>query len=100
MRSTARRLDGGQPLRDAMKAAKLNYQGLANKTKRIVSDGGKGVSVQLIAFLATDKGYARETTTERTAELIEDALSVPRGSLFERTDLFAEADAQPAWADL
>jgi hypothetical protein len=82
-----------------MTRAGVGYQGLANWTQRVDEDG-KGVSVQLIAFLATEKDYARETTRERTADLIEDALSVPRGLLFERTEMFAKLDPQPAWSDL
>lgn len=44
---------------------------------------GRGVSFQLIAFLRTDKPYGRESTSDRTAKLIEQALEVPPGTFFE-----------------
>jgi ribosomal protein L11 len=94
--TTARRIDGGQPLRDAMSDTGTSLKGLMRKTKAADAEGA-GVSWQLLAFLATEKSYARETTTVRTAELIEDALSVPRGSLFSREDKYAQSDPQPAW---
>lgn len=85
MRPTARRIDGGQPLREAMDAAGVGLERLSELT-RATDPSGAGVSFQLIAFLATEKRWARETTTPRTAELIEDALSAARGSLFEVED--------------
>jgi len=99
MHTTARRIEGGQPLRDAMAASELSLKGLARAT-RAVDEDSRGVSWQLLAFLSTSAGYARETTTVRTAELIEDALSVPRGSLFERESRGAKPDRQPAWEAL
>lgn len=78
--AVARRLDGGQRLREAIDASGLTLQAVAARTR---ADGGKGLSFQLVAFLASDRDWARETTSHRSGELIEDALSVPRGSLFE-----------------
>jgi hypothetical protein len=78
--AVARRLDGGQRLREAIDASGLTLQGIAARTR---ADGGKGLSFQLIAFLASDRDWARETTSPDSGVLIEDALSVPRGSLFE-----------------
>lgn len=81
----ARRRDGGQPLREAMKTARLTYHRLAAETRRVAAeqDKGSGISMQMIAFLATAASYARETTSARSAELIEDALGVKRSTLFE-----------------
>jgi transcriptional regulator with XRE-family HTH domain len=42
-----------------------------------------GVSFQLIGFAATDKRWARESLSWRSAQLIEEALGVARGELFE-----------------
>lgn len=79
-RLVARRLDGGQRLREALDVSGLTLQGLAARTR---AGGGKGLSFQLIAFLASDRDWARETTSPESGALIEDTLSVPRGSLFE-----------------
>jgi hypothetical protein len=75
-----RRRDGGQPLRDAMAAAGLGLQDVAAATREL---DGEGISFQLVAFLATTRPWARETTSHRTAMLIEKALGVPQGTLFE-----------------
>ena len=75
-----RRREGGQPLRDVMKARKLGLEQVAALTKEI---DGQGVSFQLVAFMATRKAYARESLSERSAMLIEKALDVPPGTFFE-----------------
>lgn len=62
--------------------AGTNMVALAARTREIDPDG-KGVSHQLISFLASDSDWSRDSTRPRSASLIEDALSVPRGSLFE-----------------
>jgi hypothetical protein len=54
------------------------------------------VSFQLIGFLATNGSSGRDTTKPRTADLIEDALSVARGSLFERVEIPEAKDSVPA----
>lgn len=99
MRTTARRRDDGQPLRDAMKAAGMNLQALATATK-VADPAGAGVSYQLIGFLATAKKYGRSTTTPETAELIERALGVTKGSLFEEIEMPSRAEQQPEWEAL
>lgn len=85
MRTTARR--DLRKLRDAMAAEGLNLQALSART-RACDPHGRGVSWQTIACLATERVvWARETTKPRTAALIEDALSVPRGTLFTLEDV-------------
>jgi hypothetical protein len=93
MRVTARRIDGGVALRQAMNSAGLTLQALA---ARINETASPPVSFQLIGFLATDGNSRRETTTPRTADLIEDALSVARGTLFERVEIRDLSDSLPA----
>jgi hypothetical protein len=66
-----------------MDAAGLTLQQVAARTR---ADGASGLSFQLVAFLASDRDWARETTSPASGALIEDALSVPRGSLFEYND--------------
>jgi len=56
-------------------------QTLAARTRELDSEG-RGVSYQLVAFLATDRFWGRETTSQRSADLIEAALGYPEGSLF------------------
>jgi hypothetical protein len=93
MRITARRVDGGIALRRAMDEAGLGLQALA---ARINETAEPNVSYQLIGFLATNGVSGRETTTPRTADLIEDALGAARGSLFERVEVAQLSDAVPA----
>ncbi len=71
-----------------MKAQGIGLVELAARTV----EAGQGVSFQLVAFLATSKGYARESTRAETADAIEDALGVPRGSLFERVQVPTKAE--------
>ena len=78
--TTARRRDGGKPLHDALYYAGVSHAELARRTKEI---DGKGVSTQLIGFLASNKSWARTTTTPHTAYLIETALDQASGALFE-----------------
>jgi hypothetical protein len=95
LRETARRINGGLPLRRAMTDQKIGLQALAAKINQAADPP---VSFQLIGFLSTSGGSARETTTPRTADLIEDALSVPRGTLFERLEIPEKADLLPETA--
>ena len=83
-----------------MAAAGMTLQDVSARIGEL--DPAKGVSFQSIAFVATDKRWARESTTTRNADLIEDALSAPRGSLFLRsaTPPAQPAGQDPAWADL
>jgi hypothetical protein len=99
MRVTARRINDGQALRDAMTAAGIGMQALADRTKA----NGKGVSLALVGFLcqpAANSRHARETCLPESADLIEDTLGVPRGSLFHREEAPSANDPQPGWDDL
>lgn len=102
MRVTARRINDGQALKDAMAAAGVGMQALADRTKA-KDPAGKGVSLALIGFLTQDKDrsrHARETCSVESAELIENTLSVPRGSLFAQVEAPSRNDPQPGWDDL
>lgn len=92
MRVTAQRVDDGKALRRAMKEAGLGLQALAAK---INETADPPISYQLIGFLASGGVSARQTTTPRTADLIEDGLSVPRGTLFERVEIRELSDPLP-----
>jgi hypothetical protein len=78
-----------------MDEAKVGLQELAELTQ-FADPTRNGVSFQLIAFLATKRrGWSRETTKPGTADLIEDALSVPRGTLFTREVIYSKSDKRP-----
>jgi hypothetical protein len=96
---TARRIDGGEPLREAMFQRGVGLKALALRTQAADPDG-KGISWQLAGFLATRHSWARETTTPRTAQLIEQALAVPEGSLFEVITVRDRIERQPEWSSL
>jgi hypothetical protein len=87
VRAPASRLDGGQAIREAMKATGHNRLSLAARTKEVDEDG-HGVSQQLIAFLSTDKPWGRNTTTARSATLIARGLGKPAGELFTMPESF------------
>jgi hypothetical protein len=102
MRTTAQRKQGGQALRDAMRDAHVGLIELARRTRE-TDPAGKGVSHQLIGFLTQDpqaSRHARETCSIPTAELLEDTLAVPRGSLFTVIEAPSRSDPQPGWDDL
>jgi hypothetical protein len=81
LRITASRLDDGKPLREAMKTGGWNRISLAARTKAMDPDGN-GVSQQLIAFLSSDREWARDTTSVPSARLIAQALGVREDKLF------------------
>ncbi len=66
-----------------MKAAKprFTYQSLAARTKEVDPEG-RGISWQLVAFLASARAWARDTTSARTVDLITQALDRPEDELF------------------
>ena len=102
VRITARRKNGGQALRDAMRDQEIGLIELARRT-RVADPASKGVSHQLIGFLTQDPAasrHARETTSPETAGLIEDALGVPRGALFDLVEAAGRNEPQPSWDDL
>lgn len=90
MHMTARRLDDGQPLRQAIAdfggGRGITLQALRQLTVQ-ADPGGKGVSYQLIAFLkspaSVGRGRFRTSTSTETAELIARSLGQPVTGLFE-----------------
>lgn len=102
MRTTAQRIQGGEPLRAAMLAEGIGLVELARRTK-LADPAGKGVSYQLLGFLTQDpqaSRHARDTCLPGTADMIEKALGKPPGSLFARIEAPSRSDPQPAWDDL
>jgi hypothetical protein len=87
LRVTASRLDGGKPLREAMKAQGYNRITLSARTQE-VDELFVGVSQQLIAFLATDRKWGRDTCTVQTAVLIAKALGKREADLFDMPPSF------------
>lgn len=81
MRVTYRRLDHGEPIRQAMARGGWRLQSLAAHTQEIDPEG-RGVCFQLVAFLATGRDWARETCSPRSAQLLAKALGVPEDELF------------------
>jgi len=76
-----RKLDDGQPLRDAMKAAGLSITDLAEATRQ-VDPTGYGVKKSTIGHLVTTGRSARPGCDDRAARLIVAALDKPLGELF------------------
>lgn len=71
----------GQPIRDAMKRAKLSGPGLAEAIKR--SDPtGKGISAAAVGRIAGKGQTASDRCRLRTAWLIAEALDAPLQQLF------------------
>lgn len=99
MRDTARRRNGGQELRNALARTGRSYQDLAAAIRERDPEG-RGVSFQLVGFLASKTGNARETASPETARKIEDALGADRGSLFDYQQVPGRGDPQPDWAEL
>jgi hypothetical protein len=100
MRMTARKRDGGAPLRQAMKDAGMGLQALADRTRAVDPDG-KGVSYQLLGFLTQDPPgrHGRDTCWPASADLIETALGARPGSLFDRVEA-PHRGRQPGWEEL
>ena len=92
MRATCRRRHDGQAIRDAMSAKGWTLIALAGRTAEL-DPSGLGVSYQLIGFLTADGTSARETTSPRSADLIAQALDVPRGTLFEDAQITLETSS-------
>ena len=78
----ARRIDGGERLRAAMRAAGLKIMQVAERTRE-VDDADLGISGQLLGFLHSAGESGRDTCSHRSAELIESALGAPHGTLFD-----------------
>lgn len=78
----ARRVSGAA-IRDAMNRQDIGLKKLAALTREADPDG-RGISWELISFLASDAWWGRDTTTLDTARLIATALGEPEESLFTR----------------
>ena len=76
-----RRIDHGYPLALAMARQRLTLQDIADRTRELDPER-KGISLQLVGRLVTQKASARETTTRRSAELLSKALGVDLDSAF------------------
>jgi len=75
------RLDNGQPIRDAIHAAGLSIERLAEMTKR--SDpAGYGISQSAIGHMVST---GRDSFTARSADLVARALGVSVEELFTNT---------------
>ncbi|MGW5408967.1 hypothetical protein [Streptomyces spiralis] len=76
-----RRLDNGEPLRTAMRAAGLDIPRLAARTKE-VDPAGEGLSKALVGFIVGGGRSAREECSDRAAELMAAALDKELDQLF------------------
>lgn len=76
----ARRVSG-TAIRDAMDRRDIGLKELAARTRE-QDPSGRGVSWQLISFLASSAWWSRDTTTLATAQLIAEALGEPLEHLF------------------
>lgn len=88
----ARRVSGAA-IRDAMAAQDVGLKRLASRTRE-VDPAGRGVSWELISFLASDAWWGRDTTTLATARLIARALDMPEGKLFTREAVVSRRGAK------
>jgi hypothetical protein len=75
------RLDNGQPIRDAMKAAELSIERLAEMTKE--SDpAGYGISRSAIGHMVSTGPSGRDRFERRSADLVARALGKSMEELF------------------
>jgi hypothetical protein len=81
LRTVARRVDGGRPLRDAMEAGGHTCRSLAARTRE-VDPACRGISLQLVSSLASDRTWSRDSCSPASATLIAEALGKPAESLF------------------
>jgi hypothetical protein len=75
------RLDDGQPLRDAMKAAGLSIMDVVERTQA-ADPTGYGVKKSTIGHLRTTGRSARPGCDDRAARLIAEAIGVDVDTLF------------------
>ncbi|MCM2427347.1 XRE family transcriptional regulator [Streptomyces sp. RKAG337] len=76
----------GEPIRKAMRAAKLSGPRLAAAT-RVVDPEGKGLSAAAIGRITGKGQTAQEGCRLRSAWLVADALDEPLQHLFSRTPM-------------
>lgn len=73
------RLDNGQPIREAMAAADLSIEDLAERTRRI---DGYGISRSTIGHMVSQGSSGRSEFEDRSCDLTAKALDKPIGELF------------------
>lgn len=78
------RLDSGQPIRDAMKAAGLSIERLAEKTKE-VDPAGYGISQSAIGHMVSTGTSGRNRFEDRSCDLAALALDRPVQEFFTNT---------------
>lgn len=84
MRTVARRVGAGQPLREAIQAGGFSCRSLAARTRE-VDPAGRGISLQLVSSLASDRPWSRDDCKPDSAALIAAAVGKPVDSLFTIT---------------
>ncbi|MEU1071832.1 MULTISPECIES: helix-turn-helix transcriptional regulator [unclassified Streptomyces] len=75
------RLDNGHPLRDAMTAAGLSIERLAEKTKQ-VDPAGYGISQSAIGNMVSTGTSGRDRFSRRSCDLVARALERPAEDFF------------------
>lgn len=73
------RLDNGQPLREAMAAADLSIEGLAERTRSI---DGYGISRSAVGHMVSQGSSGRSEFEDRSCSLVAKALGKPLAELF------------------
>jgi len=76
------RLDNGQPIREAMTAADLSIEDLAERTRRI---DGYGISRSTIGHMVSTGHSGRSKFEDRSCDLLAKALDKPVTELFSTT---------------
>lgn len=76
-----RRLDNGQPIRDAMNKADLSIERLSEKTKE-VDPAGYGISASAIGHMVSTGISGRDNFEQRSADLVAAAVKQPVLELF------------------
>ena len=73
------RLDNGRPIREAMAAADLSIEDLAERTRRI---DGYGISRSAVGHMVSQGSSGRSEFTDRSCDLVARALGKPLEELF------------------
>lgn len=85
------RKDGGQPIRDAMKARNLSGPAVSARTK-VADPTGRGISPAGVAKLASRGGVATERPRLRTCWLLALGLDEPLQALFDMPGVSTSTD--------
>lgn len=83
----------GSAIRDAMDRQDIGLKKLSELTRE-ADPAGRGISWQLISFLASDAWWSRDTTTLASAQLIAQALGVAEETLFIREAVVSRRGAR------